>query len=665
MLEPGFENEYFLRTDPVFGRSSGGAHTMSSDAQLSDLLMRWEELRQQGKSVAAEDLCADTPELRDELCRRIEALKALDQVLAITPQPRNSAVTCEQAAPPAPRELPAIPGYEILGQLGHGGMGVVYQVRNLGIGRVEALKMMLSPKPHMIERFRQEIRAIAQFEHQRVVRIYAAGPADGQPYFTMEYIGRGSLSAHLERFKADRRAAVGLLAKVAQAVHFLHTKNIIHRDLKPGNILLRDQDEPLVSDFGLATFFEREIETDAPEPSGADSQLTRTGAVIGTTSYMSPEQAGGRTRELTAATDVWALGVILYELLTGRRPFVGKDEAAVRSAILNTEPASPRALQTKIDKGLEAICLKCLQKEPLGRYPSAEALANDLDRWLRGEPILPERLPRKVWRKIRRHYVFSGLILAIAVLCAMVPAVRYFTDPERRLEAMQAELKRGEAVRLIGATGGPRWQAWILEGTPGTDSEGCFTIHAGLVSLLELYPGDLPPHFRFKAEVKTDGDGDVGLFLGYVKHSFSKGDLHTFLELRFNDKKGTSMDLKLEPVLLSQQIGAKVNLRGAGITRKIDLAKRRLWHKLGVDVSQEKIEIDCDGVNLGGFSRKQRLDSARKLMMRKTIPALNSPEPFDLGNIHPDFGPHEALGLFVNNSSASFRNVVIEPLAEK
>jgi serine/threonine protein kinase len=638
---------------------------MTSEKQLGDLLMRWEELRQQGKSVAAEDLCADTPELRDELCRRIEALKALDQVLAITPQPRNSAVTCEQAAPPAQRELPAIPGYEVLGQLGHGGMGVVYQVRNLGIGRVEALKMMLSPKPHMIERFRQEIRAIAQFEHLRVVRIYAAGPADGQPYFTMEYIANGSLSAHLERFKADQRAAISLLAKVAQAVHFLHSKNIIHRDLKPGNILLRDEDEPLVSDFGLATFFEREIEADAPEPSGAYSRLSRTGAVIGTTLYMSPEQAGGRTGEFTVATDVWALGVILYELLTGRRPFLGKDEAAVRSAILNTEPDSPRALQPKIDQDLEAICLKCLQKEPLSRYPSAEALAHDLDRWQRGEPILPERLQRKVWRKIRRHYVFISFVLTIAVLCAIVPGVRYFTDPERRLEAMQAQLKRGEAVRLIGSTGGPRWQAWILDGTTGTDSEGCFTIHGGLASLLELLPGDLPAHFRFEAEVRADGDGDVGLFLGYVKHSFSKGDLHTFLGLRFNDKKGTSMDLKLEPILLSQQIGAKVNLRGAGITRKMDLAQRRLWHKLGIKVSQENIEIDCDSVYLGSFLRKQRLDSARKLMIRKTIPGLNVPEPFDLGNIHPDFGPHEALGLFVDNSSASFKNVMIEPLAQK
>src|SRR5262249_21555472 len=133
---------------------------MTREALLGDLLMRWEELRQQGKSVAAEDLCTDTPELRDELHRRIEALKALDQVLAITPQPRHSSLTCEQSAPP-PRELPAIPGYEVLGELGHGGMGVVYKVRNVGIGRIEALKMMVSPKPHMIERFRQEIRAIA------------------------------------------------------------------------------------------------------------------------------------------------------------------------------------------------------------------------------------------------------------------------------------------------------------------------------------------------------------------------------------------------------------------------------------------------------------------------------------------------------------------------
>jgi hypothetical protein len=252
-------------------------------------------------------------------------------------------------------------------------------------------------------------------------------------------------------------------------------------------------------------------------------------------------------------------------------------------------------------------------------------------------------------------------MLITAALCAIVPAVRYFTDPERYVEAMQAQLERGEVVSLIGATGSPRRQAWILEGTPGTDHEGCFTIHSGLVSLLELLPGELPAQFRFEAEIRADGDGDVGLFLGYDKHSFSSGDLHAFLALWFNDKNRDFMHLNLEPMLLSQQIGAKLKLRGLGITRKIGLGpkgQRRLWHKLGIEVSHENVEIECDGKKEGTFSKQQRQDSAKWLLNPKTIPGLKPP---DLGNFAPEFSPHKALGLYVANSSASFRNVVVIP----
>jgi serine/threonine protein kinase len=645
---------------------------MTSEAQLGDLLMRWEDLRQQGKNLAIEDLCADTPQLRDELRRRIEALKALEHVLAVTPEPGNLTVAQEQLARSTPRDLPTIPGYEILGELGHGGMGVVYKVRNLGIGRVEALKMMPSPKPHMIERFRQEIRAIAQFEHQRIVRIYAAGPAEDQPYFTMEYIGSGSLTEHLGRFKADRRAAVGLLAKVAQAVHFLHTKSIIHRDLKPGNILLGDQDEPLVSDFGLATFFEREIVTDAAEPYGADSQLTRTGAVIGTTSYMSPEQAGGRTGEFTAVTDVWALGVILYELLTGRRPFVGNDEAAVRDAILHSEPVSPRALRPKIDKDLDAICMKCLQKGPSVRYPSALALANDLECWLRGEPILARRQPfvRKLLFRCRRHPTATMVCVCLLFLAGLAVLARSYLDPDRPLRDLESQLANGNRVVLIDEQGQPLWNSWRLNdgASFSLNSKGSFTVHSDNLALLDLIRDPKNPSFRFEAQIRherSDASGEVGLYFLAAKSETTNGIVHSFFHLTFNDIIDSTQKLQFppikpnpmpkgNPVKFGPRLAGAIKFTLGGFSPRLFQPaghKGGVWRTLRVEVVESGIRGYWDGQLVGSSS----WETVRKNVADDLTRTRKNLEP-------PDFTANSPMGILVGHGTASFRNVFLEPL---
>ena len=294
--------------------------------------------------------------------------------------------------------------YELLEEIARGGMGVVYKARQISLDRTVALKMILAghlASPEAVERFQSEARLAANLDHPHVVPVYEVGEHQGQHYFAMKWLEGGSLADKVRDLTSDPKGAAALLEKVARAVHAAHQSGILHRDLKPANILLDGRGEPLVADFGLAKLIEK------------DRGLTRTGAVLGTPSYMAPEQVNA-SKTLMPAADIYALGAILYELLTGRPPFRGETPWETLNKVVADEPVPPRQIRANVWRDLEVICLKCLQKDPVQRYRSARELADDLQRFVAGEPIHARRRPwlrsPPYWAK--RHPV-AATILAI------------------------------------------------------------------------------------------------------------------------------------------------------------------------------------------------------------------------------------------------------------
>jgi WD40 repeat protein len=405
-------------------------------------------------------------------------------------EPTTDSTAVPTGGGPTTAGLPTVAGYKVLEELGHGGMGVVYKAWDGSLKRFVALKMMRrGGDVEERARFKLEAEAVARLQHANIVQIHEVGEADGRPYCALEFVEGGSLAQKLGGQPLPPREAARLVATLAEAMQLAHSRNIIHRDLKPANILLAADGTPKVSDFGLA----RQLDT--------DSSLTATGAVVGTPSYMSPEQASGRHLEVGPATDVYALGAILFECLTGRPPFQAATSLDTLDKVRREEPMPPSRWNPKVPRDLETVCLKCLRKEPEKRYASAQELGDDLRRFGKGEPVRarPVGLGERAAKWVRRRPVVAallGLVVLVAaaglggVLWAYGEAVRERNNAQaeadnarRAKEAAEAERQKGRLLlaRLSLGQGqslcerdetgrGILWQAHALELIPEEDN---------------------------------------------------------------------------------------------------------------------------------------------------------------------------------------------------
>jgi WD40 repeat protein/predicted Ser/Thr protein kinase len=432
---------------------------MSVDERLAELLLRWEELQEQRQPITPEELCRDCPELLDELRRRIEALRSLSPALAAADSASRGtemtemALTLVEDSGSALRRARAVPGYEILGELGRGGMGVVYKARQMSLNRVVALKMILAGAhagKQQRDRFRGEAEAAARLQHPNIVQVYEIGEHERCPYFSLEYVEGRNLQDMLNDGMLPPLQAAALVEQLAQAVHYAHQRGIVHRDLKPSNVLITQEGTPKITDFGLAKRLE----------GGAVN--TRTGDILGTPSYMAPEQAAGKTKEIGPATDIYSLGAILYEMLTSRPPFEGSSAFDTVYLVMTAEPSRPSQCNPRVPPDLETICLKCLEKDPAKRYASAQVLAEELRRFQRGEPIeaRPVGWLERGVKWVRRRPAVSALLalLLVSLLALLIGGwAAVLTLYQGNLELKAARKKQHADLVRLNVTNGSHY----------------------------------------------------------------------------------------------------------------------------------------------------------------------------------------------------------------
>jgi hypothetical protein len=639
---------------------------LASDPEraLDLILTEFEARRQRGETLDLQQWLDRFPQWKDALRRQF----AVQEFIADATPPGTVADQTDvhpgggpssSVSPPACGAMFAPGRLEILEQLGRGGMGVVYKARDTVLGRHVALKVLpatLLDEPGRAERFEREVRAAAQLSHPNLVPILDVGQYEGQPCYAMPLIEGGTLARCLEKYR-EARDAVVLIEKVARGVQVAHAKGIVHRDLKPGNILLDERGEPLVADFGLARFVDASVD------------ITRPGQQVGTPAYMSPEQAAGKNDLVGPASDVWALGVILYQMLTGKRPFPGQSNPEVIQQILATDPPRPRSVERSVPANLEAVVLECLDKEPGRRYTDAGALADDLRRWLNGEPVRARRASwvRGGWIAARRYrwVVAAAVLLGVVVLAA--PYLKETPpDPDRGIKEQIARLERGEAATLIGETGGPVRVRWIAgQGAVQEHiaaAEGAFLCHSMTLALLELLPRQPLPCFRLRAQIRhvdSARGGRVGLYALHRTREAARGTEHLLYDFTFNDADKDSprnigplvrLYLPRGPKGSDNQIcGRPFSPLNSPVVPR---GKEGPWQNLDVVVTPKRVEARLNGKMIHTWPQAE---------LTRDFRSLFDDDPAAAAAV-PPLSAQGGVGLFVWRATAAFRRVVVEPL---
>jgi serine/threonine-protein kinase len=524
--------------------------------------------------------------------------------------------------------------YELLEEIAQGGMGIVYQARDVRSGRVMALKVMRTDLGGGAEeaayRFRREVQAGALLRHPHIVPIFDSGVHEHRPYLVMEFVSGGRIDRQFARFLADPRQAVIAIEKVARALHSAHQQGILHRDLKPANVLLDDQGEPRLTDFGLARL------------PAMDMELTRVGEPLGTPAYMAPEQAAGCHERVGPPTEVWGLGVLLFELVTGIKPFFGENEVRMQQAIRTAEPLEPRAVRLQLDRALENIILKCLRKEPEQRYASAEALADDLHRWLGGKAARP-----------RSPFSLSPascllLLPLIAGLLLWINLPRYAAEVSSgTADPVFRQLARGQKVELLPDGELPPWARFATGETSQLRYQP-LGLEGFAPSLLELLPRMPTDSYRLTAEVSGHSIemGEVGICFAHAQERTTAGVDDLFLALT------QSLSPQSNRVALVAHRYRKDERRE--LHRREELLQwsppaspvTDSWRKLSVEVSTEAIAAHCDGLRIGEVSRRQVVQTLHRLAALE--PARQVPTDESLRG---------ALGVYVRSGRGAFRSV--------
>lgn len=426
------------------GRDQATAHTEHDTLLLSDTAVKGEaKAISRGPSAPANavDLGAT---LGAEPTASPGATLEFNPAYGATLAPGADSTDFALSAPPAARKKPGIPGYDFIGELGRGAMGVVYKARQKGLNRLVALKMVLGGEhadSAQLARFHAEAEAAARLQHPSIIQIYEVGEHDGLPYFSLEFVDGKSLADKMDGKPLPPQEAAETAQLLSFAMSYAHNQGIVHRDLKPANVLISSEGVPKIADFGLAKRLEGE------------SSQTKSGTIMGTPSFMAPEQAWGKNREIGPLSDVYGLGAILYAMLTGRPPFVGTTLLETLEMVRTKEPIAPTQLNPSVPRDLETICLKALQKEQPKRYESAEALADDLQRFLAGEPIKarPVSPAERFWRWCKRNPRVAALSFAVLLLMAMGVAGLGVANVKitRERDAKEEERRAAEEARTV------------------------------------------------------------------------------------------------------------------------------------------------------------------------------------------------------------------------